>query len=152
MMKFFRKHKKAVSPVIAVMLLVAVAAVGAYFIWFRSFQAQTQGAVQDEASGALGTQMQVISIANDESQYYIVLRNAMTENAAVTSITRSGEANTTTTTPVATITAGNTGTMTFNPTTTPAAQNPTRGKTWTFTINYTYGTANGVLVHTYTDA
>ena len=46
MMKFFRKHKKAVSPVIAVMLLVAVAvaAVGAYFIWFRSFQAQTQGA------------------------------------------------------------------------------------------------------------
>lgn len=39
MMKFFRKHKKAVSPVIAVMLLVAVAvaAVGAYFIWFRSF-------------------------------------------------------------------------------------------------------------------
>ena len=59
MMKFFRKHKKAVSPVIAVMLLVAVAvaAVGAYFIWFRSFQAQTQGAVQDEASGALGTQM-----------------------------------------------------------------------------------------------
>jgi len=25
MMKFFRKHKKAVSPVIAVMLLVAVA-------------------------------------------------------------------------------------------------------------------------------
>ena len=39
MMKFFRKHRKAVSPVIAVMLLVAVAvaAVGAYFIWFRIF-------------------------------------------------------------------------------------------------------------------
>jgi flagellin-like protein len=34
MMKFFRKHKKAVSPVIAVMLLVAVAvaAVGAYLL------------------------------------------------------------------------------------------------------------------------
>lgn len=152
MMKFFRKHKKAVSPVIAVMLLVAVAvaAVGAYFIWFRSFQAQTQGAVQDEASGALGTQMQVISIANDQSQYYIVLRNAMTENATVTSITRSGEANNTTPVTIG-ITAGNSGTMTFNPIST--AQDPTRGKTWTFTINYTYGTgATGVLVHTYTDA
>jgi len=85
-MKFFRKHKKAVSPVIAVMLLVAVAvaAVGAYFIWFRSFQAQTQGAVQDEASGALGTQMQVISMTNDTTQYYIVIRNAMNVNATVT--------------------------------------------------------------------
>jgi len=151
-MKFFRKHKKAVSPVIAVMLLVAVAvaAVGAYFIWFRSFQAQTQGAVQDEASGALGTQMQVISIANDEAQYYIVLRNATTETATVTSITRSSEANTTPTATIA-IPATNSGSMTFNPITT--AQNPTRGKTWTFTINYSLASGStGAIVHTYTDA
>lgn len=49
MVKFFRKHRKAVTPVIAVMMLVAVAvaAVGAYVIWFRSFQIQTQKNIQD---------------------------------------------------------------------------------------------------------
>lgn len=72
MMKFFRKHKKAVSPVIAVMLLVAVAvaAVGAYFIWFRFFQTQTQKSVQEQSSGALGGGLQILSITDDGSQYF----------------------------------------------------------------------------------
>ena len=71
MMKFFRKHKKAVSPVIAVMLsCVAVAAVGAYFIWFRSFQTQTQKSVQEQSSGALGGGLQILSITDDGSQYF----------------------------------------------------------------------------------
>lgn len=79
MMKFFRKHKKAVSPVIAVMLLVAVAvaAVGAYFIWFRSFQVQTQKSVQETSSGALGQGLQVISFTDDGSKYYVVVKNTL---------------------------------------------------------------------------
>ncbi|HNZ59837.1 MAG: hypothetical protein APG08_01314 [Candidatus Methanofastidiosum methylothiophilum] len=79
MMKFFRKHKKAVSPVIAVMLLVAVAvaAVGAYFIWFRSFQTQTQKGVQEASSGALGTGLQVVSFTDDGKVYYVVLKNTL---------------------------------------------------------------------------
>ncbi len=78
-MKFFRKHKKAVSPVIAVMLLVAVAvaAVGAYFIWFRSFQTQTQKGVQEASSGALGTGLQVVSFTDDGKVYYVVLKNTL---------------------------------------------------------------------------
>ncbi|KYC53175.1 MAG: hypothetical protein AMQ22_00384 [Candidatus Methanofastidiosum methylothiophilum] len=79
MMKFFRKHRKAVSPVIAVMLLVAVAvaAVGAYFIWFRSFQTQTQKGVQEASSGALGTGLQVVSLSDDGSVYYVVVKNTL---------------------------------------------------------------------------
>lgn len=79
MMKFFRKHKKAVSPVIAVMLLVAVAvaAVGAYFIWFRSFQTQTQKSVQETSEGALGGGIQVISIADDGNYYYVNIKNTL---------------------------------------------------------------------------
>ena len=79
MMKFFRKHKKAVSPVITVMLLVAVAvaAVGAYFIWFRSFQTQTQKGVQEASSGALGTGLQVVSFTDDGKVYYVVLKNTL---------------------------------------------------------------------------
>lgn len=150
MMKFFRKHKKAVSPVIAVMLLVAVAvaAVGAYFIWFRSFQAQTQGAVQDEAAGALGTQLQVISIANDETNYYIVLRNAATNTVTIDEITMSGDTNATTWAS-STIASGNSGTVLFDA----LGSNPIRGTTRTFTVNYTVtGGSKGALVHTYTDA
>jgi flagellin-like protein len=79
MMKFFRKHKKAVSPVIAVMLLVAVAvaAVGAYFIWFRSFQTQTQKSVQETSEGALGGGLQVVSFTDDGQYYYVNLKNTM---------------------------------------------------------------------------
>lgn len=79
MMKFFRKHKKAVSPVIAVMLLVAVAvaAVGAYFIWFRSFQTQTQKSVQEQSSGALGGGLQIVSMTDDGSKYFVVIKNTL---------------------------------------------------------------------------
>lgn len=75
-MGFFRKHKKAVSPVIAVMLLVAVAvaAVGAYFIWFRSFQAGQQEAVRDATGDVIGPQLQ-ISGTNDEGTVYLTIRN-----------------------------------------------------------------------------
>lgn len=82
MMGFFRKHRKAVSPVIAVMLLVAVAvaAVGAYFIWFRSFQTQTQKSVQQQSQGSLGGQLQALSATNDQDRYYIVIRNTTNED------------------------------------------------------------------------
>lgn len=151
MMKFFRKHKKAVSPVIAVMLLVAVAvaAVGAYFIWFRSFQAQTQGAVQDEASGALGTTVQVISIANDTTSYYITLKNASRDT--VSDVNVSVTLGTTPYSDLFTgtqITAGSSKTFTFQDT----SVVPARGTTRVFTIRYKVGTSDSALVHTYTDA
>lgn len=46
------RNKKAVSPAIAVMLLVAVAvaATGAYFIWYKSFEQPTQKQVEIETS------------------------------------------------------------------------------------------------------
>ena len=87
MMKFFRKHKKAVSPVIAVMLLVAVAvaAVGAYFIWFRSFQSGQQEAVREATADVIGPQLQV-DVANDASQFYVTVRNRSTTNVSVIDI------------------------------------------------------------------
>ena len=76
MMKFFRKHRKAVSPVIAVMLLVAVAvaAVGAYFIWFRSFQTQTQKSVQETSAGALGSGLKVINLTDDGTKVLLTIK------------------------------------------------------------------------------
>ncbi|MEN6379063.1 MAG: archaellin/type IV pilin N-terminal domain-containing protein [Methanofastidiosum sp.] len=167
MMKFFRKHRKAVSPVIATMLLVAVAvaAVGAYFIWFRSFQTQSQGSVQEAASGALGSEVQVANIANDAQRYYISLRNAGTANVSITDIKIGVDSNNTlfdggtgNEAPVKII-PGNSQTLiytrygaTSNPIT------PTRGTTRTFTIAYKLGeptatnAPTGVVVHTYTDS
>ena len=156
MMKFFRKHRKAVSPVIATMLLVAVAvaAVGAYFIWFRSFQTQSQGSVQEAASGALGAEVQVANIANDENFYYISLRNASTKNVTVTAVKRGIDTNNTT--PVAIpIATGTSATVLFNGGGDLPVDYETlvRGATSTFTIEYTTADgAQGVVVHTYTNS
>ena len=150
MMKFFRKHKKAVSPVIAVMLLVAVAvaAVGAYFIWFRSFQTQTQGSVQQQASGALGTGLQVVSFANDSAYYYVSLRNSSSATLDVKAIKRGTDANKTVDDqagmPVRLL-PNQTATVLF----VPSAPIPS-GKTDTFTVDFNSSTSTGVLVHTYT--
>jgi flagellin-like protein len=154
MMKFFRKHRKAVSPVIATMLLVAVAvaAVGAYFIWFRSFQTQSQGSVQEAASGALGAELQVANIANDETTYYISLRNASNANVSVTSIKASKGVEVTIDTGNKIVT-GNTATFEY---TLGGTTKPARGTTRTFTIGYDIGEGTnlptGVVVHTYTDS
>lgn len=152
MMKFFRKHRKAVSPVIAVMLLVAVAvaAVGAYFIWFRSFQTQTQGSVQEAASGALGTGLQVLGISNDETNYYITLRNASNYNSShPIKFKVSGEL-ATVTAPTEVPTLGNSVlgkgvTKTFTIT---APTKPARGTSRVFTIESNVST----LTHTYADS
>ena len=151
MMKFFRKHRKAVSPVIATMLLVAVAvaAVGAYFIWFRSFQTQSQGSVQEAASGALGSEVQVANIANDENYYYISLRNASAKDVNVTAVKRGTDLNQTPTALIP-ITTGTSATVLFNPL---GTDKLVRGSTYTFTIEYTAtGGAKGVVVHTYTNS
>ncbi|HII95070.1 MAG TPA: Ig-like domain-containing protein [Candidatus Methanofastidiosum sp.] len=155
MMKFFRKHRKAVSPVIATMLLVAVAvaAVGAYFIWFRSFQTQSQGSVQEAASGALGSEVQVANIANDGNVYYISLRNASSKDVNVTAVKRGTQDNASDpdgiTHPEILIPTGTTSTVLFNPRAT-----LTRGSTYTFTIEYLIKEtdASGVVVHTYTNS
>ena len=120
-------------------------------LWFRSFQAQTQGAVQDEAAGALGTQMQVISMTNDTTQYYIVIRNAMNVNATVTDALIGGTDATLTSEKIVKGTS-----KTF--TVTQTGTTPSRGTTRTFTIEYDIhnasdvATSTGALVHTYTDA
>ena len=154
MMKFFRKHRKAVSPVIATMLLVAVAvaAVGAYFIWFRSFQTQSQGSVQEAASGALGAELQVTNMANDQSKYYITLKNGGRAVVDEIVIVVAGNANDVTD-QTWSIPAGDSKTVEYNAT----AFNPTRGTTRVFTISYTItpttGTpTTGTIVHTYSDS
>jgi flagellin-like protein len=155
MMKFFRKHRKAVSPVIATMLLVAVAvaAVGAYFIWFRSFQTQSQGSVQEAASGALGSEVQVANIANDQTKYYITLKNAGKGTVSGIIIAVAGNPNEVAT-QTWTIPAGNSKTVEYNAT----AYNPiTPGLTRVFTIEYTSTPLDGppttgTVVHTYTNS
>lgn len=159
MMKFFRKHRKAVSPVIATMLLVAVAvaAVGAYFIWFRSFQTQSQGSVQEAASGALGAEVQVANIANDENFYYISLRNASTKDVNVSSVKRGIDANNTPTVNIL-IKTGTSATVLFNGGGDGTEADPyetlIRGAPATFTIEYgIIGTGNtGVVVHSYSNS
>jgi len=72
-----KMNKKAVSPVIAVMLLVAVAvaAVGAYFIWYKSFQAGSQKNVEEQ-TGTIGSKLRVTNITNDNVTFYITVKNA----------------------------------------------------------------------------
>lgn len=167
MMKFFRKHKKAVSPVIAVMLLVAVAvaAVGAYFIWFRSFQTQTQRSVQEQSSGALGGGLQILSITDDGSQYFLVIKNTLgsgnielastanvnpgptePKSAGTATLNASGTGSTTT------LAAGASGTFTLTPNKTDDDFDWTlkTGTTRTFTITSTDG--QSVVTTTYTDS
>lgn len=166
MMKFFRKHKKAVSPVIAVMLLVAVAvaAVGAYFIWFRSFQTQTQKSVQEQSSGALGGGLQILSITDDGSQYFVVIKNTLgsgnivlastanvipgptepTKSSGTATLTRSGTQSTD-----LNLSAGASGTFTLTPAGTVTWTLKT-GTTRTFTI--TSNDSQSVVTTTYTDS
>ena len=72
-----KMNKKAVSPVIAVMLLVAVAvaAVGAYFIWYKSFQAGSQKNVEEQ-TGTIGSKLRITNITNDNVTFYITIKNA----------------------------------------------------------------------------
>jgi flagellin-like protein len=72
-----KMNKKAVSPVIAVMLLVAVAvaAVGAYFIWYKSFQQSSQSDVE-EKTGTIGSKLSITNVTNDNSNFYITVKNA----------------------------------------------------------------------------
>ncbi|NPV50211.1 MAG: hypothetical protein HPY60_03320 [Candidatus Methanofastidiosum sp.] len=160
MMKFFRKHRKAVSPVIAVMLLVAVAvaAVGAYFIWFRSFQTQTQKSVQETSEGALGGGLQVINITDDGSKFYVVLKNTLSSGTITLDDTvniNPGNASTkdpgtATISPVGPISAGSTITTTIVPFSVDGNFTLLTGTTRTFTILSDDGTF--VVTHTYTDS
>ncbi|KYC51793.1 MAG: hypothetical protein AMQ74_00999 [Candidatus Methanofastidiosum methylothiophilum] len=132
MMKFFRKHKKAVSPVIAVMLLVAVAvaAVGAYFIWFRSFQTQTQKSVQETSEGALGGGLQVVSMSDDGDVYYVNLKNTLSSGTLVLNATATANPGATNL-PVVKLGAAS------------GDRNISAGTTKTFTIDPTFNFATG---------
>ncbi len=146
MITFFRKHKKAVSPVIAVMLLVAVAvaAVGAYFIWFRSFQSGQQEAVREATADVIGPQLQA-DVANDTSYFYVTIRNRSPSDVNVTSITPGRgtiDAN-----------AGNIDADSSRTFQVPLVQNETtslpRGRPVVFTIGYEVGDSTGTIIHTY---
>ncbi|NMC76509.1 MAG: hypothetical protein GYA60_04355 [Candidatus Methanofastidiosa archaeon] len=158
MMKFFRKHKKAVSPVIAVMLLVAVAvaAVGAYFIWFRSFQTQTQKSVQETSEGALGGGLQVISMTDDGAKYYVVLKNTLNSGQIrITGVrinppSGAGNYSTSSTGDAYAIGAGQSKTFVISPTGGTPAFSFQTGTTRTFTIEG--NTSLYVVVTTYTDS
>jgi len=142
MMKFFRKHKKAVSPVIAVMLLVAVAvaAVGAYFIWFRSFQAGQQEAVREATGDVIGPQVSV-SATNDANSFYITVKNNHKDALDVNGITPGST----------TITTDNNiapnGSRTF---VVPNAGTKPRGTLIVFAVDYNIGANDLAVTHSYT--
>ncbi len=153
MMKFFRKHKKAVSPVIAVMLLVAVAvaAVGAYFIWFRSFQQGAQEDVREVASETLGRAVQLVSVDNDSNTYYVVLKNSMTSTVTIDGpVTMTGvTAATIVDTAGASMDIAAGASKSFKITvTTPTGFTTVRGTNRTFTVTY----GDGAVVFSHVDA
>ncbi|HNR44498.1 MAG TPA: hypothetical protein PKH80_04960 [Methanofastidiosum sp.] len=71
-------NRKAVSPVVATMLLVAVAvsSVSAYWVWVRSFQTQIQEEVEQRAGVSSSLRLNVVSITDDGTYYYVTLKNA----------------------------------------------------------------------------
>jgi len=71
-------NRKAVSPVVATMLLVAVAvsSVSAYWVWVRSFQTQIQEEVEQRAGVSSSLKLEVLSINDDGNKYYVTLKNA----------------------------------------------------------------------------
>jgi len=145
MMKFFRKHKKAVSPVIAVMLLVAVAvaAVGAYFIWFRSFQSGQQEAVREATADVIGPQLQV-DVANDASQFYVTVRNRSTEVVRIETIKAGEEDLVNYNTAADDIASNSSKTFTYD-----TNDSYARGDPLVFTVGYNVGNSKGTIVHTY---
>ena len=71
-------NRKAVSPVVATMLLVAVAvaSVSSYWVWLRSFQTQVQKEVEQQAGVTTSLRLNVVSINDDGNKYYVTLKNA----------------------------------------------------------------------------
>lgn len=76
-------NKKAVSLVIAVMLLISVivAAVGAYFIWYKAFQ---KGSYKDVE--LIGYKLNIIDITNDIDTFYITLKNQTGEEITASDV------------------------------------------------------------------
>ena len=75
------------DPVIAVMLLVAVvvAAIGAYFIWYKSFKAGSQKDVEDTVE-LIGYKLNIIDITNDIDTFYITLKNQTGEEITASDV------------------------------------------------------------------
>jgi flagellin-like protein len=71
-------NRKAVSPVVATMLLVAVAvsSVSAYWVWVRSFQTQIQKEVEQQAGVSGNLRLDIVSLTDDGTSYYVTLKNA----------------------------------------------------------------------------
>jgi len=71
-------NRKAVSPVVATILLVAVAvaSVSSYWVWFRSFQTQIQEEVEQQSVISPSIKLEVLSINDDGNKYYVTLKNA----------------------------------------------------------------------------
>jgi len=69
-------NRKLVSPVIAVMLFIAlaVAAVGEYFIWYKSFQQKNRENVMEEIESK-GSKLRIVDLGNDSDTFYITLEN-----------------------------------------------------------------------------
>ncbi|KYC51775.1 MAG: hypothetical protein AMQ22_01169 [Candidatus Methanofastidiosum methylothiophilum] len=71
-------NRKAVSPVVATMLLVAVAvsSVSAYWVWVRSFQTQIQKEVEQQAGVSGNLRLDIVSLTDDGTSYYVTLKNS----------------------------------------------------------------------------
>lgn len=75
-------NKRGVSPVVATMLLVAVAvaSVSSYWVWFRSFQTQIQEEVEQQ-SDINPLRLNILVINDDGNKYYVTLKNASSREA-----------------------------------------------------------------------
>jgi hypothetical protein len=152
-----KSNKKWIA--IGIIILFVIALPSAYFIWFRSFQTQTQriteiptqGYVQQTSQSALGSGIQILSVSDDGSKYYFVIKNTYSNNYVTinsSSFKRDGNGAISSNPSSANINVGESKTFAFTPNGV-----LTRGKTHTFTITgYTPSGEQTVIVTTYTDS
>ncbi len=76
-------NRKGVSPVVATILLVAiaVASVSSYWVWFRSFQSQIQEEVEQQSDISASLRLNILDINDDGTKYYVTLQNASSREA-----------------------------------------------------------------------
>ena len=60
------------------LILIPPVTVGAYYIWYKSFQNSSQSEIE-ERIGIMGGKLSVINVANDDQTFYISVKNATRE-------------------------------------------------------------------------
>ncbi len=147
-------NRKAVSPVVATMLLVAVAvaSVSSYWVWFRSFQTQIQKEVEQQAGVSTSIRLEVVSINDDGNKYYVTLKNASSSGMITFNgsqdFVRDGQSNWGSELSLQSIPAGSTKTYILSPN----VNKPTTGTTHSFVFIGHTTRDQAVATISYTDS